>query len=203
MKQKDILGIAPSQYTGKEIEAEATVEFLNENDAILFYEIVKGRLLHVNNWHQLAGLVSAKFQLIDADGEETERKVQKGDFFKIDIPGPGSSEGDGYDWVIIEELKELSIDGIQSIGFRVRPTNNPFGNKNETAHFYSDESTSSFMVTRERNKISAIIIDRNIKPNINAGSLTDKIRDTAVGMGAMGFFSKIQWQSLAEGLVKS
>jgi len=203
MKQNDILGIVPSQYTGKEIAAESTVELFNENEASAFYEIVKQRLLHVNNWHQLAGLISAKFKLIDGAGNEVDRSVQLGDLFKIDIPGPGSSEGDGYDWVAIEELKEHSTEGIQSIGFRVRPTNNPYGKKNETAHFYSDESTSTFIVIREGNIITATIIDRNIKPNTHAGSITDKVRDTAVGIGAMGIFSKIQWQSLAEGLVKN
>jgi len=101
----------------------------------------------------------------------------------------------------VEELKEVATGDKQSIGFRVRPSQNPFGTKNETAHFYSNEATSNFIVMREKLRISAWIIDRNIKPNDHSESLTDKIRDTAVGMGAIGLFSKVQWQNLANGLV--
>lgn len=72
--------------------------------------------------------------------------------WKIDIPGPGSSEGDGYDCVCVEDVKEVSEGDMQSTGFHVRPSQNPFGEKNETAHFYSNEATSNFIVTREGNK---------------------------------------------------
>jgi hypothetical protein len=33
--------------------------------------------------------------------------------------------------------------------------------------------------------------------------LTDKIRDTTIGISAIAGFSKIQWQNLANGLVKN
>ncbi len=202
MKQKDFTGIVPAQYTGKEIEAEASVELKDDNAAKIFFDAVKERLLRVNNWHRIAGIISARFQLIDANGEEVNRNAAKGDYLKIDIPGPGSKEGGGYDWVCIEDVREVAEGDMQSTGFRVRPTQNPFGNKNETAHFYSDESTSNFIVTREKTRISAWIIDRNIKPNEDAESLMDKIRDTAAGMSAIASFSKIQWQMLAEGLIE-
>ena len=202
MKKQDFSGLVPAQYTGKEIEAEASTELRNENEAKMFYDIVKEKLLNVNNWHQLTGLISASFQLVDANGEEVARSAKKGDYFKIDIPGPGSSAGDGYDWVCVEELKEGVDEDIQWIGLRVRPSHNPCGDTNETAHFYAKEATSSFIVTREDLKVSALIIDRNIKPNEYVDSLADKIRDTAVGVSAIGMFSKIQWQKLASGLVE-
>ncbi len=202
MEQKDFTGIVPAQYTGEEIEADASVELNDEKEAQKFYLLAKDRLLNVNKWHKLAGLISARFHLTDTSGNEIDRQVQKGDFLKIDIPGPGSKEGDGYDWVCIEELEEVSDENIQSIGFRVRPCENPSGKKIETAHFYSDEASSNFIVTREGKKITSWIIDRNIKPNVHAQSLLDKIRDTAIGMSAIGMFSKIQWQNLAEGIVK-
>jgi len=202
MKHKDFSGILLPQYTGEEIEAEASVILNDENEAKNFFTAVKNRLLNVNNWHKIAGIISAKFKVLDAAGKEVDRNVQKGDYLKIDVPGPGSKEGDGYDWVCVEDLKEVAEGNIQSIGFRVRPAQNPLGKKNETAHFYSEESTSNFIVTREAINVIALVIDRNIKPNVQAQSLTDKIRDTAIGMSAIGMFSKIQWQNLANGLVK-
>ena len=203
MKHHDYTGIVPAQYTGRQIEAEASVELKNEIEATAYYDIVKGRLLNVNNWHNIAGIISAKFQLVNVSGEEVDRNVQKGDYVRIDIPGPGSSAGDGYDWVCVEYVKEVSEANIESIGIRVKPAPNPLGNKNITAHFYSDEATSNFMVTRENSKISAWIIDRNIKPNDQAESVIDNIRNSAAGIGAIGIFSKLQWQGLAEGVIKN
>lgn len=202
MKQKDFTGIIPAQYTGNEIEAQASVDLKDDNEAKIFYEVVKERLLNVNNWHKVAGIICAKFQLIDANGKEIERSAKKGDYLKIDKPGPGGSEGDGFDWVCVEDVKEVTDVVIQSIGFRVRPSQNPLGEKNETAHFYSNEATCNFIVIRESTKISSWTVDRNIKSNKHADSLTDKIRDSAVGIGAIGLFSKAQWQGLAKGLVE-
>ena len=128
MKEKDFTGIVPAQYTGEEIEVTASVEFIDQNQANFFFDIAKSRLLNVNNWHHLAGIISAKFQLMNARVEEADRKAEKGDYFKIDIPGPGSNEGDGY-WVCVEEIKEITEEDIQSLGIRVRPVKNPLGDK--------------------------------------------------------------------------
>jgi hypothetical protein len=202
MKQKDFTGIVPGQYTGKEIETLSSIDLKNENEAHAFYEVAKARLLNVNNWHSIAGIVSGHFQLADAHGEKLDRNVETGDYIRIDIPGPGSSEGDGYDWVYVEDLKEITEGNVQSIGFRVRPSQNPLGEKNEIAHFYTDDASSNFIITREGNTVTAIIIDRNLKPNDESESIGDRIRHVAVGMGAIGLFSKIQWKNLADALVK-
>lgn len=202
MKHPDYTGIIPEQYTGKEVEAEASTVLEDVKKAIIFYDAAKNRLLNVNKWHQVAGFVSATFQVIDANGNKAERDAQKGDYIRVDIPGPGSKAGDGYDWSLIEELKEVSDDDMQSTGFRVRPAANPNGDPEHIAHFYDDTATSNFIITREGTTVTAIIIDRNVKPNDDAQSTTDKIRDTIVGMSALNMFSKAQWQNLAEGLVK-
>ncbi len=202
MKHKDYLGIIPGLYTGKELEAEASVDFENDNDAKLFYDTAKRRLLNVNNWHKVAGIISAQFRVFDNNGNESVVDIQKDDYIRVDIPGPGTKDGDGYDWVHVEELKEINEGNVQSIGFRVRPHANPLGDKGATAHFYSDESTSCFIILREDAKVGAMIIDRNIKPNDEAESVTDKIRHSAIGMMAINGFSKLQWKHLAEGLVE-
>ncbi len=203
MKHNDYLGLIPEQYTGKEIEADATVELRDEEEGKACYVDTKLRLLDVNNWHHIAGVFSAEFQLVDKDGKEVQRFAEKGDYLRIDIPGPGSKVGDGYDWVVVEELMEVNNADMQSIGFRVRPTQNPFSTKPDTAHFYSKEGTSNFIVMREGKKVSSWIVDRNINPNNQVASIVDRIRDSAIGIGALGLFSKAQWQGLAQGLVKA
>lgn len=201
MKEKNYTGIIPDQQTGKAIDAENSVELNNVQEAKTFFNVVKRRLQDINNWHELAGNLSADFQLVDRNGVEVQRSAQKGDYFKIDIPGPGSVSGNGYDWVQIEEVESTSTPDVESFGFRVRPTQNPQKNNGDIAHFYSSESTSSFTVTREKNKVTAAIYDRNAKPNKEADSITDKVRDAVVGTAGTIAFSKIQWKSLTDGLL--
>ena len=203
MKHKDVIGMVPPQFKGQEIEIEATQDLEKEEEAQHLYEIAKKKLLNVNDWNKIAGAVTARFQIVDKNGNEVQREIQKGDYLRIDIPGPGSKEGDGFDWVLVEELKKIDHPSVQSAGFRVRQTVNPFGHKNETAHFYSKEATSSFIIIREKTKVIAWIIDRNLRPNTDQESLTDKIRDMAVGMSAIAGFSKMQWQGLADGLIEN
>jgi len=203
MKHQDHLKVVPAQFTGQEIEADATKELKDEAAAKSLYNVAKKKLLDVNNWNKIAGTITAKFQIIDEKGEEVTRDVRKGDYLRINIPGPGSKEGDGYDWVLVEELKEINRGSLQSVGFRVRPTENPFGEKNETSHFYSKEATSSFIICRENAHLISWIVDRNLLPNTESGSLVDKVRDVVVGVSAIAGLSKVQWQQLADGLIES
>jgi hypothetical protein len=184
------------------IDTESSVELNTEEEAKQFYAQVKEKLGNVNNWHQVAGALSATFQLVDENGVEIKRTVQQGDHFKIDIPGPGTQSGEGYDWVKVEEVKEVNEDSIQSFGIRVRPCSNPLNEKKDVAHFYSDSSTSNFIVTREGKKVTASVYDRNTKPNDAADSTIDTIRDKIVGATAVSFFSKVQWKGLVDGLLK-
>jgi hypothetical protein len=194
--------IIPDQQTGKAVDAKSTIELKGPEEAKAFFSVVKDRLENVNQWKDIAGTLSATFQLVDANGTEVQRKAQKGDYFKIDIPGPGSSSGHGYDWVQIEEVETTTSQDAESFGFRVRPADNPRNQKDDVAHFYSPESTSSFLVMRNGNMITASVHDRNTKPNTTADSTMDKIRDAVVGSAGVLSFSEIQWEKLTDGLLK-
>jgi len=202
MKRKDLLGIIPEQFKGQALEVEASQVSDTETAAQSLYELAKKKLFSVNDWHEIVAGLTARFQIVDQDGNEVSRKVNKGDYLRINIPGPGNKEGDGYDWVVVEELKEINKEDFQSAGFRVRPTENPFGKKNETAHFYSNETTSSFIITRENVTVVSWIVDRNMKPNTESESVVDKVRDVMVGVSGIAGFSKVQWQGLADGLLE-
>jgi hypothetical protein len=203
MKRRDIIKIIPEQFKGQELEVEASRTLKDETAAQTLYKSAKKKLLAVNNWHKIAGAITARFQIIDQKGNEVHREVTKGDYLRIDIPGPGSKEGDGYDWVIVEDLMELNKVSLQSVGFRVRPNENPFGRKNETAHFYSKDATSTFIIIRENATVLSWIVDRNLLPNTESESLVDKVRDVMVGVSGIAGFSKVQWQGLADGLIEN
>jgi hypothetical protein len=201
MTEKNYTNLIPENIEGKEITAIASANFDSGNQAISQYGIARERLLLISDWHTIAGSISARFQLTDLTGNEVQRAAEKGDHIRIDIPGPGSKAGEGYDWVRIEEIKEINSKDIDSIAIMVRPASNPGTDNNNIAHFYDEQSTSTFVVTRENNKVSAAIYDRNIESNKETKEPLDKVRNAVVGLGAKHGFSKLQWQALAEGLL--
>lgn len=191
----------PDQRTGAETDTESEQIFTTEEDAVQFYAVVKQRLLQVNRWQEWAGAATAAFWLTDAAGNEVERHPQAGDHFKIDIPGPGTQTGDGFDWVRVEEVTEEHQAGTDSLLVQVRPAHNPKSKKEDVAHFFTDEATSNFLIKREGNRVSAGVHGRNEKPNTHADALVDKARNAAVATGAVSGFSKLQWKALVNGLV--
>ena len=194
--------IIPKQESGIETNTETSVAFNSPEEAKAFYQKVKHRLLHVNNWQRLAGSLTAGFQLTDKKGKEVNRAAEKGDYFKIDIPGPGPVTGDGFDWVQVEAIEEKEEEDKQSIALRVRPATNPNNKEKDIAHFFSVEATSCFMAKREKNTVTAAIYGRNEKPNTDTETIVDKTRNTAIATGAVTGFAKLQWKSLVNGLVR-
>ena len=188
---------------GTEITATASTLFQNAEEAGEFYQEAKKRLLYVQNWHELTGTLGADFELRDEKGNVVDQPARKGNYFRIDITGPGSKAGEGYDWAMVEDIKEVNTEDVDSIAMRVRPTVNPQKPDSDIAHFYSEKATSSFVVTREGSQVTASIYDRNIETNDDTREPLDKIRNALVGLGAKYFFSKMQWQALADALVKN
>lgn len=204
MKNPDERDIVPEQKTGTEVNTEHTISLENREQAEKLFKTAAQRLLDVNNWEQLCGTGSANFQLTDPHGNYITRTATEGDHFKIDIPGPGSVEGKGYDWVRIEKIEE-SIDcerDNESIAIRVRPATNPTTPGNEVAHFFNEEATSSFIIEREGISVKAGVYGRNEKPNTVIKNLVDKARNAVVALGAISGISSVQWQKLSRGLIE-
>ena len=188
----------PEQEEGVQSNTESDAVFESEPEAIRFYQVVRERLLDVNQWNKWAGAATARFQLIDAEGRKVNRPAQQGDYFQIDIPGPDGEEGD---WVRIEAIEERTEPDCQMTAIRVRPAENPLSAKGETAHFFGEEATSTFVAKQQGGKVTAAVYGRNEKPNTERESLGDKIRNAVIALGAMVGFSKLQWKSLVTGLV--
>ena len=196
--------IVPPQETGGKTSAEAHRDCLSREGAREVYLEAKKRLLDINRWNEYAGVASATFQLTDLLGNEIARSPEMGDLIRISIPGPGSVAGDGYDWVEIETYIE-TIDAIRDIdlfAFRVRPTHKPGSAAEVPAHFYTEDATSTFLVQRAGNKVTAAEKGRNEVPNTGAETIRDKVRNTLVGAGASLGLSIPQWKALMEGILE-
>ncbi|MBE9464265.1 hypothetical protein ACFP1I_06275 [Dyadobacter subterraneus] len=202
MGEKNYSGTIPDQEDGSKINVESNIDLKDVELAKSIFDIAKSRLIDVNNWQNLAGKFLAAFQLTDSSGNPTDSPVQEGMYFRIDIPGPGSKAGDGYDWVKVEKIDFYRSENIESIGIRVRPAANPSSSNENVAHFYSQEATSTFTVTRELTKITAAVYDRNTKTNQDTNQLSDQLRNAIVGMSGIISFSRIQWKSLTDAIIK-
>lgn len=186
---------------GTVIQANTSVEYENTESANLAFLKAKDRLLDVNHWQDFTTVLLANFQLTDQFGKRLTGPVQKGNLFKIDIPGPGTVDGQGFDWVYVEQITEYENADLEIILVVVRPCPNPNSQSGATAHFYGSEATSSFSLIRQNKTITAMIYDKNVKVNNQAGTSLDHIRDVMVGTAGILLFSKIQWKMLTKGLL--
>lgn len=201
MENLDSLKYVPPQEEGAQSNTTAEKTLDTEVLAKQFFDKAVNRLMNVNDWSSYTGALTANFQLCDSKGNEVQRPVEMHDYFKIDVPGPGTVTGDGYDWVQVEALEKYTAAHEDMVLITVRPANNPLNDKEDVAHFFTDESTSSFIVKRTGTKVTVEVHGRNEKPNTKADSIIDKARNVFAGSVAVSLFSKYQWKSLVEGLL--
>lgn len=192
----------PEQHEGAHSDTVSEITLPTDELAAEFFEGLKQRFLNINCWESYAGREKANFQLYDSTGKPVDRQPQVDDYFRIGIPGPNNEAGEGYDWVQVEEIREVNEKHKQSVYMRVRPTAAPVGESNETAHFFAEQATSNFLITRNGAKITAEVHGRNEKPNIEDVGLLDKIRNTVVAIGGILIGSKFQWKALTDGLLE-
>lgn len=195
--------IIPDQHEGGKKDIEYKVTAITDTDARKLFLIARNRLLDVNNWDEVCGPLSAKFALTDQEGNILNRTAEIDDYFKISIPAPRTTEGDGYDWVYIEAIENKSDASgpYEIIAMRVRPAANPIKKGQNVSHFFNDAATSSFVVERNGKEISASIFGRNEVPNTETTNVIDKVRNAIVGVTALLGFADVQWKSLAKGLL--
>ncbi len=194
----------PEQQFGGQSDNEYRETCTTKDQAIQLYTIACRNLLAINNWKNICNnLVSADFTLVDESGKPVNRFPKEKDFIKIDIPGPGPTEGDGFDWVQIEEIGNESdlANDIEFTYLKVRPSTSPETVNEETAHFFAPEANSTFMVKRSGETVIGEIHGRNEQPNNTTEHGIDNVRNSMVATMAMAKFSDIQWKMLSRAFV--
>ncbi|MDQ3021077.1 MAG: hypothetical protein M3R36_10980 [Bacteroidota bacterium] len=199
MNKKEIV---PEQKKGFKVEHIKSETAESKNAARDLYRKAKERLLDINNWDKLSGAMPSYFGLCDNKGNIKNGKSLLGDYVRIGLPGPSSSEGKGFDWVKVEKLGCEENDNENNIFMTLRPSANPYGKSDEIAHFFSKESTSNFIIEQTNNIVVASYYGRNEFPNIkDAHKLLDKIRHVVVALGGLLGMSKIQWTILIDNIM--
>lgn len=193
----------PEQIEGKALDCFKSIDFPSLSDSEYFFEQAKIKLLDVNNWHQITGRPSADFQIMDSFGLPLDRTVEKGDYIRIDIPGPGLPSAGGYDWVQVENIDHQADEHSQRITLTLRPSHDPTTDNSDTAHFFKRLATSSILLEKTGKRIFIHYAGRNEVVNTDNDSILDNFRNFMVGLGAKMGASFPQWQALVEGLGNS
>lgn len=194
----------PKQLQGQSSDIEERVDTSTTRQAHSTFVDASRRLLTINEWKDISGPTSATFHLTDENGNDIDRVAKPGDFIRIDIPGPGTATGKGYDWVRIESIDDKTDPAgkHESLIMRVRPAQSPVNNEPNVAHFFDDAATSTFMIERDDLRVTASVHGRNELPNKNVDRLVDKVRNTLVANVATSGMSAYQWGLLTQGILR-
>ena len=201
MEAKQIPGV-PVQKKGAFHDTESKRSFESEELVANHFEILKDRFFSIHRWKEYGGDLSADFRLFDSYGSYVDRMPRKGDYIRIDIPGPGDIKAKGYDWVEVMKIDDRCYgDELERYLLVCRPSAVPQSNEEHIAHFYARESSSSFIISRGIDYIKAGIYGRNEVPNISRTGFFGRIRNLLVSIGGFFQLTKIQWKSLADGFL--
>src|SRR5580658_9510050 len=96
--------LVPDNYIGEPVNLSSSVILPSREEALVCFNRATKRLLNPAIWHKLSGWASAHFQLVGPEAEEKDQLAEEGDYLRLDVPGPGPSAGNGFDWVIIEKI---------------------------------------------------------------------------------------------------
>jgi hypothetical protein len=207
MREKNVMRdpwlkeIVPEQHTGQSSFTHSRINCRNSNHAKENFQIAAGRLRNVNRWNDFAGKPTAGFQVFDEAGNAVYRPVQKNDYLRINIPGPGNPDSDGGDWVQVIQIAEKQAEEQQLIFFTVRAASNPMVIATGPTHFFDQPATSTFVVYRRQLVLMAAVFGRNEHSNLQSPNIITKIRNWFIYIGAQLGLANLQWKALTHGLL--
>lgn len=190
----------PVQQEGRQSDIIENRFFSTTEQADKAFQLSGQRLYDINNWGNITKGISADFTLTDKRGNRLERKPEDGDYIRIDLPGPGSIAGHGYDWVQIETVEESLLPNQENrISITVRPAEDP-GLPEGSAHFFDSGATSTFLLIKKDNQLSMAVHGRNETP-ATAEKLLDTVRNNVVSEAAALGAAEIQWKKLCKAII--
>lgn len=189
----------PQHKKGTRKHFTAMRKFVSAEHAHLCYDHAIARLLNINHWDEISPAGKGAFQIISAKQKLQRRKARLGDFIRIGIPGPDNTDGAGFDWVTVAMVKFSTGKRKEQCLLTLQPCPMPGGD--HTAHFFSADATSTFLLTRNGQLVTAEYYGHNELPNTQTDGLKEKVRNVAVATGAMLGFSDTMWKPLIEGLL--
>lgn len=174
-----------------------------ESSAFEKFRAVKERLLLVDKWHTFSEDIKAEFYLVDENDSAISNNFEIGNYIKIDIPGPGNPSGEGFDWTEIIKIQDGTNEDIcPYFSFTIKPCAPPNNSKNSTAHFYTDETSNTFILRCVANCVYLEVHSRNEIENTEDVPILDKIRNKAIALGGIVGLGNLNWAAFTKGLLE-
>lgn len=193
--------LIPKQTLGMHCDTLAVLECMDKMEANLKYQFIKKRFLGINAWNKYTGETKALFNLADQQGQFIERIPQNGDLIQVKISSLLSLVQRTEEWVKLEDVKVNDTSENKFVVLQLRPCTCPHKNGKGTDHFFDSKASNTLILFLKEHTIYISIHGRNEKPNFNTDSKLKILRNIFLAnLGFMGF-SKLQWQSLADGLI--
>jgi len=200
---KHVPDMIPGKKAGKNLDLHSEVTALTAEEAADIFQNARMRLLLPTTWHSLAGSATAVFALATPGNTDGGRSVKLHDYITIDIPGPGNSLGDGFDWTQVTAIAEGIVAGAdKSFAITLTASANPNNAVQDTAHFFENTSSSSFVLYLSGCLVGIDYYGRNEQPNRHTISMVDNVRNALVATGAAAGLSELQWMALMKGILK-
>jgi hypothetical protein len=188
----------PEQHSGNQHDAVESLECNSLEEALRCYNAAVERLKKIHAWGEIVNDMEAVHY--DNSGSLTKASPEVGNYIRTVLPGPGNPDGDGNDWVKIQEIHESPDQG--EFLMTVKPCNNPLDPDTNIAHFYDDQASNTFIIRRQGTTVFAEVHGRNEKPNLSEASLMGKARNALVGLGGIIGLGKIHWEYFAKRLLE-
>lgn len=167
------------------------------------YEMVVERLQAVNDWHSYSNKFKGKFKLINPKTEQQSSKLEIGMLIRIEIPGPGTVSGNGYDWTEIVDIQtNTKNDATPFFAMTIKPCSPPNADEKVIAHFFKENASNTFIIRRIGDCIYAEVHGRNETINISDVPLLDSIRNIGINMGSKIGLGGLNWLALTEALLE-
>ncbi|WP_133640643.1 hypothetical protein [Sphingobacterium paludis] len=191
----------PSQVTGKKLDITEERTYRTSEEAVAAFDRARERLYAINQWQDFAGTASATFELVNALGQVLSRPPQVGDYVKVDIPGPGSLVGKGYDWVRVTQLEDRREDRYVQLSLQPSMPPEILRDRDEVAHFFKPIASTNIEVQLTGLTLHVNYYGRNEETNLASESLIENARNAFIGLGAKIGLSYPQWKRLVEGIL--
>ncbi len=171
--------------------------------AIKYFEQLEARLKSVNEWHTYSDKVKAKFSIYDPIKKQPTNSLEKGNMIKIDVPGIGNPSGSGYDWTKIIDIQiGQATKEYPFFLLTIRPCPMPDNSDETVAHFYSEDSTNTFIVRRVSTCIYAEVHGRNEIENTLEVPILDTVRNKAIAVGGKIGVGSLNWLGFTKALLE-
>jgi hypothetical protein len=162
--------------------------FVNEAWATEVFSSLKAKLFDIKDWNEHSLLSS--YEVFDEHGKSIEsEKLSAGVFVRISLKGTIK-----YDWIKVIDIYEAADEFIITVQPTYDPTEKKV-DKSVISHFFTDESTNNFCLSREGEKVRLYVIGLNEKQNTSETKNTlETIRNVAVNLSTYLGIQNGEWE---------